>query len=52
MKQLQVDKNLIEFTSVDQLFYYLENLFAEGVNEKHISMALDIFLRDAGMIEE
>lgn len=30
----------------------MENLFTEGFTEKHITIALDIFLRDAAQFQE
>lgn len=30
----------------------MEELFTEGFDEKHISIALDVFLRDYGQFEE
>ncbi len=45
-------KDLKEFNSVDEIFYFMENLFTEGFTEKHISIALDIFLRDAAQFQE
>ena len=45
-------KDLKEFNSVDEIYFFMENLFTEGFNEKHISIALDIFLRDAAQFQE
>jgi hypothetical protein len=38
--------NKKEFTSVDEIYYYLEELFKDGFLEQHISSALDVFLKD------
>ena len=35
-----------EFHSVDEIFYFLDNVFTEGFDEKHANLALDVFLRD------
>jgi hypothetical protein len=40
-------RNLQSFNSVDEIYYFMENMFTEGFTEHHISLALDIFLRDA-----
>lgn len=44
--------NIQEFSSVDEIYYFMETMFTEGFNEKHITIALDVFLRDAGLFEE
>jgi len=41
-----------EFNSVDEIYFFMENMFTEGFNEKHVSMALDVFLRDFDQFEE
>ena len=51
------DKQLIgyqlqEFHSVDEIYFYMESLFQDGMDEHHISLALDIFIRDAAFFEE
>lgn len=45
-------KNIQNFSSVDEIYFYMENMFTEGFTEKHINLALDIFLRDAAQFEE
>lgn len=40
-------KDLKEFSSVDEIYYFMDTMFTEGFSEKHISIALDIFIRDA-----
>lgn len=45
-------KDIQEFSSVDEIYYYMETMFAEGFTENHISIALDIFLRDAAQFED
>lgn len=45
-------KNLAEFNSVDEIYFFMENMFSEGFDEKHISIALDVFLRDFDQFEE
>eukprot|EP00347_Sterkiella_histriomuscorum_P004560 403359998 len=50
--QSQYAKNIQEFSSVDEIYYFMENMFTEGFTENHITIALDIFLRDAAQFEE
>lgn len=38
--------NLKQFNSVEEIYYYLGNLLKEGFLEEHISMALDVFIKD------
>ena len=45
-------RDLREFNSVDEIYYFMENMFTEGFSEEHISIALDIFIRDAGFFED
>ena len=45
-------KDLREFSSVDEIYYFMETMFTEGFTESHISIALDIFIRDAGYFQE
>jgi hypothetical protein len=47
-QQAAYGKDLREFNSVDEIYFFMENMFTEGFTEKHISIALDIFIRDAG----
>ena len=41
-----------EFHNVDEIYYYMETMFADGFTEKHINIALDIFLRDAAQFND
>ena len=43
---------ITEFNSVDEIYYFMEEMFTTGFDEKHISIALDVFLRDYGQFEE
>ena len=52
MRAEQYGKSLAVFNSVDEIFFFLENIFTAGLDEKHIGMALDVFLRDFGQFEE
>ena len=52
MRSEQYGKSLAVFNSVDEIFYFLDNIFIAGLDEKHIGMALDVFLRDFGQFEE
>ena len=36
-----------EFNTADEVYYYVENMFTEGISEQMLSKALDIFIRDA-----
>jgi hypothetical protein len=40
--------NITTFHSVDEIYYFMDNLFTEGFSEEHIATALDVFLRDFG----
>ena len=51
-QQAAYGKDLREFNSVDEIYFFMENLFTEGFTEKHISIALDIFIRDAGQFQD
>ena len=37
---------------MDEIYFYMENMFQDGFTERHLSIALDIFLRDAAQFEE
>lgn len=43
---------LAEFNSVDEIYFFMEEMFTAGFDEKHISIALDVFLRDYGQFEQ
>ena len=40
------------FNSVDEIYFFLESMFLEGFDEHHISIALDVFIRDAAFFTE
>jgi len=44
--------NLADFNSVDEIYFFMDEMFSSGFDEKHISIALDVFLRDFGQFEE
>ena len=44
--QNKYGSNIQEFNSVDEIYFFMENMFSEGFDEHHISIALDVFLRD------
>lgn len=51
LSKIKVDSygaNLVEFNSVDEIYYFMDEMFTEGFDEKTISIALDVFLRDFG----
>ena len=35
-----------DFNSVDEIYFFMEKMFTAGYDEKVISTALDVFLRD------
>lgn len=37
-----------DFNSVDEIYFFMEEMFTAGFDEKLISTALDVFLRDFG----
>lgn len=41
-------RDVADFNSVDEIFFFMEDMFTSGFDEKHISIALDVFLRDFG----
>lgn len=41
-----------DFNSVEEIYFFMEDMFKAGFDEKHISIALDVFLRDFGQFEE
>lgn len=53
-KQLIETRNLgiKEFHSVDEIYFYIDSMFKEGLAEENISKALDIFIRDADQFQE
>jgi len=44
--------NVTEFHSVDEIYYFMDEMFTEGFGEHHINIALDVFLRDFDQFEE
>lgn len=44
--------NIQAFHSIDEIYYFMDTLFTEGFTEHHINLALDIFLRDAHLVED
>ena len=52
IKQDQYAANITEFHSVDEIFYFMDEMFTSGFDEKQINIALDVFLRDFGQFEE
>jgi len=40
--------DISDFHSVDEIYFFMEQMFTEGFDEKHMSIALDVFLRDFG----
>ncbi len=38
--------NVKEFNSVEEIYFYLEELLKEGFLEKHLGLALDVFIKD------
>lgn len=52
IKDQMYAQNVTEFNSVDEIYFFMEQLFTEGMDEKHINIALDVFLRDAAQFKE
>ena len=52
LKAEQYGKSVAAFNSVDEIFYFLDEMFTSGFDEKHIGIALDVFLRDYGQFKE
>ena len=44
--------NVKSFNNVDEIYYYLEELFKEGFLEEHFSMALDVFIKDINFFKQ
>jgi hypothetical protein len=44
--------NVTEFNSVDQIYFFMDEMFSNGFDEKLINIALDVFLRDFGQFVE
>ncbi len=44
--------NIKQFHSIDEIYFYLDELLSEGFLEKHISMALDIFIKDIKFFDD
>lgn len=39
-------QDITDFHSVDEIYFFMDTMFTEGFDEKHIGIALDVFLRD------
>ena len=48
IKQESYGSQIADFNSVDEIYFFMEEMFTAGFDEKHISIALDVFLRDFG----
>lgn len=46
--QDQYAQNISEFHTVDEIYFFMDEMFTAGMDEKHINIALDVFLRDFG----
>jgi hypothetical protein len=44
--------NITKFNTVDEIYFYLDNLLKEGFLEEHISLALDVFIKDIHFFQE
>ena len=47
-----IGHQLQEFNSVDEIYFFMESMFQDGLDEHHVSLALNIFIRDAAFFEE
>lgn len=52
LKHSGMTADVQDFSSVDEIFYFMEHMFTEGFDESHMSIALDVFLRDVAKFEE
>ena len=55
LSKIRVDSygaKLATFNSVDEIYFFMDEMFTAGFDEKTISIALDVFLRDFGQFEE
>jgi len=52
ISQFKHSADVQEFSSVDEIYYFMENMFTDGFDEHHISIALDVFLRDVAQFQE
>ena len=52
MDKAIVGQQVQEFHSVDEIYFFMEQMFVDGLDEHHISLALNVFLRDAAFFEE
>ena len=50
--KISLQKGVQEFSSVPQIFFFMEQMLQEGMDEHHFNLALDVFLRDAAIFEE
>lgn len=48
IEETQRALNVTEFNSVDQIYFFMDEMFSNGFDEKLINIALDVFLRDFG----
>ena len=48
LKAESYGKKIADFHSVDEIYFFMDNMFTSGFDEKHIGIALDVFLRDYG----
>ena len=48
INEAQYSSNIQDFQSVQEIFFYLDEIFTAGFDEKTINVALDVFLRDFG----
>jgi hypothetical protein len=44
--------NIKEFRSVEEIYFYLQDLMKDGFLEEHIGMALDVFIKDINFFKE
>ena len=43
---------LQEFNSVDEIYFFMDQMFQDGMDEHHMGLALDVFIRDAHIFQE
>ena len=52
IKQDSYGSQVTQFSSVEEIYFFMDEMFTSGFDEKHISIALDVFLRDFGQFKE
>lgn len=43
---------MTEFHSIDEIYFFMDQIFTEGFDESLANLALDVFLRDYAQFEQ